>query len=46
MMCMMIARSKFYNLINDVSLSASIIIFIIQTYNDYEENKETYPQEV
>ncbi|CAD8209125.1 unnamed protein product [Paramecium pentaurelia] len=45
MICMMIARSKIYKLINDTSLSLSIIILIIQTYNDYEENKEMYPQE-
>ncbi|CAD8125822.1 unnamed protein product [Paramecium sonneborni] len=44
--CMMIARSRFYIFINDASLSASIVIFIIQTYNDYEENKETYHQEI
>lgn len=44
MICMMIARSKIYKLINDTSLLSSIIILIIQTYNDYEENKEMYPQ--
>ncbi|CAK82706.1 unnamed protein product (macronuclear) [Paramecium tetraurelia] len=43
-LCMLVARSKLYILINDLSLVSSIVIFIIQTYNDYEENKETYPQ--
>ncbi|CAD8123231.1 unnamed protein product [Paramecium sonneborni] len=42
-LCMLLARSRFYILINDLSLISSIVIFIIQTYNDYEEDKETYP---
>jgi hypothetical protein len=40
---MALARAKFYVLMTDLLILTSIILFTLQTYNDYEEDSSTLP---